>query len=56
MLGTLVGAFGGILVSNRLIQYRLEQLEKQVCAQNAMVERVYGTEKRMDVFEVYTFG
>jgi len=51
LLGTLAGAFSGILVSNRLVLYRLEQLEKQVSAQNAMVERVYGAEKRLDVFD-----
>lgn len=30
LLGTLVGSGGGILVSNKLINYRLEQLEKKV--------------------------
>ena len=28
LLGTLGGAFGGIMVANRLVNYRLEQLEK----------------------------
>ena len=30
LLGTLVGSGGGILVSNKLVNYRLEQLEKKV--------------------------
>ncbi len=29
-LGTLVGTVGGIIVSSKLTQYRLEQLEKKV--------------------------
>lgn len=30
LLGTIVGSGGGILVSNKLVNYRLEQLEKKV--------------------------
>ena len=30
LVGTLAGTFGGILVSNRLTNYRIEQLEKKV--------------------------
>ena len=30
LLGTLAGTFGGILVSNKLTVYRIEQLEKKV--------------------------
>ena len=30
LLGTLVGSGGGILVSNKLVNYRLDQLEKKV--------------------------
>ena len=30
LIGTLVGSGGGILVSNKLINYRLDQLEKKV--------------------------
>lgn len=33
-LGTLVGTAGGIITSAKLTQYRLEQLEKKVEAQN----------------------
>ena len=29
LIGTLSGTFGGILVSNRLTTYRIEQLEKR---------------------------
>ncbi len=30
LVGTLVGTFGGILVSSKLTNYRIEQLEKKV--------------------------
>ena len=30
LLGTVIGSGGGILVSNKLVNYRLEQLEKKV--------------------------
>jgi hypothetical protein len=49
LLGTLGGTFGGILASNRLTTYRLEQLEKKVDKHNSLVERMYCTETRLDV-------
>ena len=30
LIGTLAGTFGGILVSNKLTTYRIEQLEQKV--------------------------
>ena len=33
LIGTLAGTFGGILVSNKLTTYRIEQLEKKVAAE-----------------------
>ena len=47
LIGTLSGTFGGILVSNRLTNYRLEQLEKKVAAHNSVVERTYKLEFQM---------
>ena len=38
--GTLSGSAGGILVANRLVNYRIEQLEKKVEKHNNLVERV----------------
>lgn len=40
LAGTLVGAFSGILVSNKLINYRLRQLEAKVDKHNHVVERM----------------
>ena len=47
LVGTLAGTFGGILVSNRLTTYRIEQLEKKVAAHNSVIERTYKLEGRM---------
>lgn len=47
LVGTLSGTFGGILVSNKLTNYRLEQLEKKVAAHNSVVERTYKLEGQM---------
>lgn len=50
-LGTLIGTFGGILTSNKLTTYRIEQLEKKVEKHNGVIERVYELEKEKAVFE-----
>lgn len=47
LVGTLAGTFGGIIVSNRLTNYRIEQLEKKVAAHNSVVERTYKLEGQM---------
>ena len=47
LIGTLSGTFGGILVSNKLTNYRIEQLEKKVEAHNSVVERTYKLEGQM---------
>jgi hypothetical protein len=40
LAGTLTGSFTGVLVANRLVNYRLEQLEKKVEKHNNLVERI----------------
>ncbi len=50
LLGTLAGTFGGILVSNKLVNYRLQQLEIKVDKHNSVIDRMYCAEKRLDVF------
>ena len=47
LVGTLAGTFGGILVSNRLTDFRLEKLEERVQAHNKLVERTYKREGQM---------
>ena len=46
---SVIGTFGGILVSSRLTVYRLEQLEKKVQRHNNLIERTYILEERMKV-------
>ncbi len=51
LLGSGVGTFGGILVSSKLTQYRLEQLEKKVEVHNQVIDRVYKLEERTELQE-----
>ena len=43
--GTFAGTLGGIITSNKLTNYRIEQLEEKVEKHNKVVERVYALEK-----------
>ncbi len=45
--GSAIGSLFGVLVSARLTQYRLEQLEQRVEAHNKVIERTYKLEGRM---------
>lgn len=47
LAGTLAGTFGGILVSSKLTNFRLEQLEKKVEKHNNLVERTYDIEEKI---------
>ena len=51
LIGTLGGTLGGILVSNKLTNYRLEQLEKKVNEHNSLVKRTYELEAKDKIFE-----
>lgn len=39
LLGTLAGTFGGIMAGNKLVIYRIEQLEAKVEKHNNVIER-----------------
>ena len=43
--GSIFISVGGILLNQKLVIYRLEQLEKQVEKHNNLVERMYKIEK-----------
>ena len=47
LVGTLAGTFGGILVSSKLVNYRIEQLEKKQEQVNNVIERTYKPEGQM---------
>lgn len=47
LAGTIVGSGLGVIASQKLTQYRLEQLEKKVQAHNNLIERTYKLEGEM---------
>ena len=49
--GTVVGTFAGIITSTKLINYRLEQLEKKVDKHNNLVERMYRLESDVKILK-----
>lgn len=51
LVGTLGGTFGGILVANKLTNYRLEQLENRVDKHNNLIERTYKIEEDIKLHE-----
>lgn len=51
LLGTLGGSFMGVLAANKLVNYRIEQLEKKVDKHNNVIERTYKIEKRLSLVE-----
>ena len=51
LAGSGLGSVLGILVSSKLTQYRLEQLEKKVQAHNSLIERTYRLEERAQLQE-----
>lgn len=51
MLGTLIGSFGGIVTANKLMNYRIEQLEKKVDKHNQVIDRVYKLEQHEGVVD-----
>lgn len=50
-VASIIGTFGGILVSSRLTNYRLEQLEKRVAEHNNLKVRAAELERDMAVLE-----
>ncbi len=59
LLGTMFGTFGGIITSTKLINYRIEQLEKKVDKHNnfalripVLEERVKGLQKVIEEKEI----
>ena len=47
LIGTLAGTFGGILVSSKLTNFRIEQLEKKQDQVNNVIECTYKLEGQM---------
>ena len=51
LVGTFIGTLGGILAANKLVVYRIDQLEKKVEKHNGVIERMYKLETRVAVDE-----
>lgn len=51
LLGTLFGSFSGILISAKLTDFRLEQLEKKVDKHNHFAEKIPLIQLRIDTIE-----
>lgn len=51
LVGSAFGSLIGVIVSSKLTQYRIEQLEKKVDKHNHVVERMYALEERVTVTE-----
>lgn len=47
LVGTLVGSLSGILAANRMVNYRLGQLEEKVEKHNSVIERTFKLEGQM---------
>ncbi len=50
-LGSALGCIGGILASQKLTSYRLEQLEEKVNKHNNLVERMTVSELKIKIME-----
>lgn len=51
LFGTLAGSLGGILISAKLTNYRLQQLESKVDKHNGFAEKIPLLQLRMDNFD-----
>lgn len=49
LAGTLLGSLSGVLVANKLSNYRIEQLEKKVDKHNRFAERLPVIEEQIKV-------
>ena len=49
LVGTLGGSFGGVLVSSKLTNYRLQQLENKVQEHNNYARRLPAVEEQIKV-------
>ena len=51
LVGSGIGAFVGLILNNKLVIYRLEQLEKRVQAHNSLIDRMYKVEQDISVID-----
>ncbi len=51
LAGSGLGAFGGVMASARLTQYRLKKLEEKVDKHNSVIERTYKIEEHLTLHD-----
>lgn len=51
LLGTTIGSVAGILTANKLVNYRINQLEEKVSKHNNLIDRMYKVESRVTLLE-----
>ena len=51
LVGTCVGSVVAVITANNLMTYKIEELTKQVEKHNAVIERTFVIEKRLDVID-----
>ena len=51
LAGTAIGSLAGIMTANRLMTYRLDQLEKKVEKHNNLIERTYKLEEGVSLLD-----
>ena len=49
--GTLLGSLAGVVASSKLVNFRLEQLERKVQAHNNLIERTFQLEAAQALLE-----
>ena len=49
--GTLIGTIGGIMATNKLTTYRIQELEKKVDKHNNLIDRMYAAEKEIAIIK-----
>ena len=51
LAGTVIGSFGGILASNKLTNYKIDELKDKVNKHNNLIDRLYKIENRVTLLE-----
>lgn len=51
LCGTLTGTIGGIMASNKLTNYKIDELKEKVNKHNNLIDRMYKVENRVTLLE-----
>ena len=51
LCGTLIGTIGGIMASNKLTNYKIDELKEKVNKHNNLIDRMYKIENRVTLLE-----